>query len=276
MRFGKINLLSNLQNYWVVFLLICNLFVTAACQIEKKSIELILQSCNELLDKNDVLGAGKCFEKAINSNPNQAEELTKNFEEKFFGKCLEFKEKEDYKNSIVCFEGMSVFTPNSGNVRFLLAESYYEYDRIEKYSKTGDFELLDKASDSIEKGLKIKPEDAAGYGLYGQILEGKLDWQGALSKYREAVRLDKTFANYWIKLALMQEKLNDENAAAESYRKALELEPENTLSLYYLGKIYAKKGKTDKAIETLEKLLKINPNFEDAEQILQKLKENRR
>lgn len=271
MLFGDVNKLRRKVCFLAV-LIIVNGLLSVSCQTEKKIVEIILQPCQLLLDKNDTLAAGKCYKNALHSNPLQADELYKEFDKRFFNKCLEYKNSKSFNEAIVCFEGLSILTPNSGNVRFLLAESYYEYDKEKKYSSSGDFEILDKAVESLEKGLKIKPNDAAAYVLYGEILEAKKDWQQASLKYSQAIKLNDTFAPYWISLAIVQEKISDEDATIESYERALALDPNNTISLYLSGRLYQKRGEIDKSILKLEKLAKINPDYEDVRQRLEILK----
>ncbi len=74
---------------------------------------------------------------------------------------------------------------------------------------------------------------------------------------------------------MIQEKLGDNQEAAASYRQVLLLNPNETLALYNLGKIYEKLGEVDKAILNYEKLLEIQDKFDDAQERLERLKKQR-
>lgn len=272
MRFGE----SKIINYCAAFFLVCACLTSASCQSKQENTDSILKSCRDFLGKNDTLAAGKCYENAIASNPKRAAEISKTFEDEFFKKCVEYKDKKDFKNAIVCLEGMSVLVPNSGNVHFLLADSYFQYDKTEGFSKSGDNEIVGKAEKSVKKGLKIRPEDATAHALYGEILDKKGSLQEALSEHRQAVKLEPKESIFLIKLALVLEKTNDFTTAIENYEKALELKPNDTLALYFLGRLYKKTGNTDKAIETLDKLFQIEPDYDkEAKEMLDSLKEKR-
>ncbi len=65
----------------------------------------------------------------------------------------------------------------------------------------------------------------------------------------------------WIELGVEYDEMNEYNKAIFSYRKALEIEPENINTLYKLGFVYKQRGDYDKAIKTLEKLSSLNPEF---------------
>lgn len=263
------NYLPKLIKICFVFLILTNSAFSAACQSKPKGAASILLPCQELIDKDAIQAASKCYEEAISANPKQANEIEEVFSKSFFEKCLEFKEKKNYQQSIVCLEGLSVLTPDSANVQFQMADSYYEYN---KTKTDDDFDLLERAEKAAKTGLKIKSEDAAAQFLLGEILAREGDLQGALKGYQQAVKLERKVDLYWIKMALAQEKVGDLPSAITSYYQVLQFDPNNILALYYSAVLYEKTGNLKKAIENYEKLLEIKGEFDDARERLENLK----
>lgn len=256
-----------------VVLILCNLTGSIACQTKEKDVDSILQKCQQSLDKDNLAGASACYQKAIVSNPKNAAQISKAGGDAVFKKCLAFKEKKDFKNSIICFEGLTELIPDSANVHFLLADSYYEYDRDKNHR---DFDLLNRAEEALKRGLEINPKDAPAHSLYGEILKEKGDLRGAIAEHRKAVEIEPETGVFWAKLGLVQEKVNDIKGAIESYNKALKFKPDDTLMLYFLGNLYEKIGDKDKAIEMLNKLFEINPDYDkEAKEKLKTLKQQR-
>lgn len=277
MRFIDNGNLIKLLNFCFALLIFGGCATFTACQTKEQKIDAALQKCQAFLDKDNIDEAGDCYQQTIKANPDDAARISKAGEDAVFKRCLEFKDRKDYKGAIICLEGVVGLKPNSANVYFLLADSYFQYDKVEGYSTSGDFEILERAELTIKEGLKIKPEDAAAHGLYGEILSKKGKLKEAVLEYREAVKIEPKVKVFLIDLASAQEKTNDFTGAIESYNKALSLNPKDTLVLYFLGRLYEKSGETDKAIETLDKLFELSPDYDrDTKEMLNSLKEKRR
>lgn len=276
MRFTDNRNLIKLLNFCFALLIFGGCVTFTACQTKEQKIDSALQKCQAFLDKDNVDEAGNCYQQTIKNNPNDAARISKAGEDAVFKKCLEFKDRKDFKSAIICLEGVVGLKPNSANVHFLLADSYFQYDKVKGYSTSGDFEILERAELTINEGLKIKPEDAAAHGLYGEILEKRGALQKALLEYEQATKLDPKVPVYWVKSGLLQEKLNDSSGALESYKKAVSIDPNDTDALYFLAAFYEKNGKVEEAIETINKQIKIEPTdketLEKLEMLKQKLK----
>ena len=63
--------------------------------------------------------------------------------------------------------------------------------------------------------------------------------------------------------------------AIEDYTAALKIKSDNQDALYYRGRAYYKKGDYDKAINDLETLLKISPNYDNAKQLLEEVRQKK-
>ena len=243
-----------------------------ACQTKEQKKVSALQKCQALLDKDEMSSVGDCYSEAILANPESGMEISKTGKTAVFKKCLEFKDKNDYKKAIPCFDSVTALEPENANVYFLLADSYYQYYKL---SNDGQYDLLDGAEENLKKGLDINPDDAPAHGLYGQILEAEDDFNKSAEQYKQAVRLDRKTPVFWIKLALMQEKTDNISEAATSYRQVLLIDPKNTLALYNLGLVCEKLNKIDEAISAYEKLLQIRTEYDDTAERLEKLRKLR-
>ncbi len=278
MRFGKIenNLLLKIFRFVFVILISANCTTFIACQSREQKVGSILKQCQQLLDRDELESAIKCYAEAAVKYPENDGEIIKAGNDAFFGKCVEYKNKEDVKNALRCFYAAVGLVPEKANVYFQLADSYFQYAKQEQETnKFYDQDLLVRAEAAVKKGLEIAPEDAPAHALYGEILERKGDWQAAVREYKTTVKLKPETDFYWLFLAVAQEKAEKTQEAIESYKRVLTLNPNKTLALYYLGKLYEKTGNTDKAIENFEKLLKIDSEYDDARERLDELKKQK-
>lgn len=146
---------------------------------------------------------------------------------------------------------------------------------------------MDKAAETFEALLKLKPADATGQlnlgiALYNQgiafITQQKLDdaqkkLDGAEAHLREAIKLNSPgpAAHYYLGLTLIRFK------AYEEAQKELELAISNggenlALAHKFLGGVYISTHKTKEAADELEKYLKLDPKALDADHIKETIK----
>jgi len=251
-------------------LIACQSFV--ACQTKEQKATAAMRQCQQLLDKDEVLAAGDCYGTAIIANPASATEISKTGEEAVYKKCVELHDKRNYKQAVICFDAVTALKPDSWSVYFLLADSYYQYNKI---SDNGTTDLLDRAEAAIKQGLELRPESAESHSLYGDILNLKGEVKKALSEYKQAIKIKPKEILFWIEQAIVQEKLGEDTEAINSYNQVLQLDSKQTIALYNSGLIYEKQGKTDEAIAAYEKLLQIKTEYDDAGQRLKLLKDKR-
>jgi tetratricopeptide (TPR) repeat protein len=258
---------------FVVFLL-GSCLLSVACQSKEQKAATALQRCEQLLDKGELQNIGDCYKAAMQADPDHAPEISKAGKIAFFKKCIDYKEKGDFKNAIICFEGFTELEPQLANNYFLLANSYYEYFQQDaKASGKRDLELLDRAEETIRTGLNIKPDDATAHSLYGEILKEKGDELKSLLEYQTATKISPKTGIFWIKLARAEEKISLNEKAISSYKQALNIDPNDKLALYFLGLLYERMGKLSDALETQEKNLKLEPSDEEIVQKVKELKE---
>lgn len=259
-----------LKSFLFTLLISSALAMTAACQTNPPTAEEIVKTCQTFLDKDDLQGANECVQKAMFANPQNAEEISRLSTDAIFQKCNNFKNRENYKQAIICYEGAAELMPNSANVQFNLADSYYNYA---KGKTIKDFETLNRAEEAIKKGLGKKSNDSLAYSLYGDILQEKGEINDSLLQHQKAVEIQSDSGILWIKLGRIQEIIRKDNDALISYQKAVKLDPKDTDALFFLSSLYEKLGKIDEAIEAIEKQNKIEPPNQETLNKLKELKE---
>ena len=269
----KNNGLIKLFKFCLVSLIVISGAFSAACQSKPKDAAAILAPCQQQLDKDDIQNVGECYQNALAANPKQTDEIEELFNHLFYKKCVEFKERKNYKQAIICFEGADALRPDGANAKFQLADSYFEFNETKT---SNDFDMLDRAQQLVEAGLEVKPKDMRARFLLGNILERKGNLSEALKVYQELVSVDSKTDIFWLRMAVVQEKLGDLSAAITSCKQVLLFKPNSTLALYHLAKLSEKMGNKDQAIKNYEKLLEIENEYDDARERLNELKKSKK
>jgi predicted Zn-dependent protease len=96
-------------------------------------------------------------------------------------------------------------------------------------------------------------------GLYDKEMSVKA-YPAALKTISLAVRLDDNEPRRWLKLAKVQDLVNNSSAAAISYQRALDLEPTNIEALENLAILSVRAGQFGLAKEYIDPLLLLQPN----------------
>lgn len=108
---------------------------------------------------------------------------------------------------------------------------------------------------------------------------GQLD--AAIQAYQDAIELDPAFDAAYINLGLAYIQINQFAAAQAMFEQALSLPDRletpasiHTVAYYNLAIILERQGQTDAAVSEVQKALAITPDFERAQQLLQRLQSN--
>jgi tetratricopeptide (TPR) repeat protein len=156
-----------------------------------------------------------------------------------------------------------------------------------QYMKLGQME---KAAETFEALLKLKPTDAAahldlGIALYNlstsfltekKLAESSLKLGLAEAQLREALQLNNAgpTAHYYLGMTLI--KLKRYGEAQSELESAIGNGGENlALAHKYLGGLYMSAHKNKEAADELEKYLQLDPKVDNAEQIRGTIKELR-
>lgn len=127
----------------------------------------------------------------------------------------------------------------------------------------------DAAFFHISESVRLRPDLAETHNNYGAMLEKKGDVNGAIEQLRMAVERAPDINIYKINLASLLVRVNRHAEGAEIYKQLLETDPNNPTFLCNLGVAQYFLGQNDAAIESFQKALAIAPNLRDARENLQ-------
>ena len=134
----------------------------------------------------------------------------------------------------------------------------------------------DKAGETFEQLLKLKPEDVAGHLNLGIVAFNKKKMDEAETHLRKALELKSAgpAAHYYLGLIFISTKRYDE--AQQEFEATISNGGENLpLAHKYLGGLYMSLHKSQQAADELEKYLKLDPKAADADRIKGTIKELR-
>ena len=91
-----------------------------------------------------------------------------------------------------------------------------------------------------------------------ELLDGK-QYQEALGKFDQSIRLNQKFIQAWVYKGICLEKLERYTEAIECYQQALEINPDNADLWYNKSATYCKMRCYDHALNCLNKVTEIEP-----------------
>ena len=152
--------------------------------------------------------------------------------------------------------------------------------KAEEHVKRGEKHLQNKEYNSAEfeygTALRYDEENLkAHHGMSKVYLEtGKTDKAKEHLKKMGEIEALYDPANKHIfnecAIDLRKQKMYDD--AIRNYNKALEIDPNDEVLYYNLARAYFEKGEADNAIKSLEKAIKVNPDFAEAKKALEFIK----
>lgn len=188
----------------------------------------------------------------------------------WFNLGMAYKESEDYKNAIRCFDNAQKFTVEESAAYYIASGVAYGEDG--QYNKA--FELLKKAiqMDSssadaynnigmfysragnnplslqmLKKAMELDPKnDIAAYNM-GNTYAGMGDYNAAIEFYKKSLAINPVSEIAWINLGNCYGALKDYPNAIAAFKKTLEMYPSSQNALYNLGVTYTMMGDTANA-----------------------------
>jgi len=124
------------------------------------------------------------------------------------------------------------------------------------YAKTGESEKAEKIFIDI---IKEAPKDANSYDLYAYFLESEGRYTEALENYKKAYQLDPDNSGIAFRLGNTYFELGRYREAVEFFKKAKGTFSEDVEIIKKLAESYSELGEHKKAIEEYESIIKIIP-----------------
>jgi Tfp pilus assembly protein PilF len=111
----------------------------------------------------------------------------------------------------------------------------------------------------LRQALDLSPGDVAVLGAIGAVLRKEHRLEEALAVLDRVVAAEPRHSAAWLERGYTLEALRSEAAAAESYRRALAVDPDLAPALGKLADIAAKKGEREAARASAERALALDP-----------------
>ena len=126
--------------------------------------------------------------------------------------------------------------------------------------------LIDKkdyqgAIPHFKEAIKKKPEFAEAYVGLGWVYDKLNNYKEAIDAFKEAIRLRGDFAGAYFNLGLIYSKLGRYKEEIESYNNAIRIKPDFAEAYYNLGFVYGDLGRHEEAIEAFKKAVRIKPDY---------------
>ena len=184
-------------------------------------------------------------------------EHQKNRFSKILEECIIPKEKEQYSLEIDARE------------RALETQKYLIVSEPE-ISYNDNYDLtLENSSAKAEKPYqrsKTDPKNDLPHYLLGNSYYEIEDFENAIESYKNAIKINPTNENYFLRLAIVYSKNKNYDKAILILKKLVQINPKNGYAFSMLGFIYSSLNKHEDAYKSIEKAIKIdseNPHFQE-------------
>lgn len=137
----------------------------------------------------------------------------------------------------------------------------------EAYLKTAEIALLlkdyDKTMFNVNEALKIDKLSSQAYYLRGWTLKEKGDTIHAVESYKKAIELKPDYEEPFEELGLLY-AIKGDRLAIDYLTSTININPKNINAMYALGLFYQEHSMMQKALDTYQQILSIEPKHADA------------
>lgn len=136
----------------------------------------------------------------------------------------------------------------------------------------GKANKLDKAVGCFVAVLKVEPENIDALSNLGNAFFLIQDYDSAEKMYKKAIKIDPEYFNALMGLGNVYDAVGDLKSAIKYFDAAADISPEDTNVLFNGARVLLKYNtpkKTKDAIKILEQILELNPDDEEAANLLE-------
>ncbi len=122
--------------------------------------------------------------------------------------------------------------------------------------------MFSQAKEALDRAFELGDSSRAWYERAVLLTDSGGDFSEAEAAFRKAIELDPNDTSAWTNLGfLLAEKLSRYEEAEAAYLKAIELDPNFSLPWNNLGNLFAKLSRFDEAEAAYRKAIELGPNF---------------
>ena len=130
------------------------------------------------------------------------------------------------------------------------------------FSNAGNQEIMNEGRTSLEAAKALDPSIPEIYTTEGALkFYYEHDWKGAVNSYKKALDLDPNNAIIYIRYSATLANVGQTKEALPLADKAIELDPVSISSLHNLGWVNLLAGNYQKGIDAFEKSVELHPTF---------------
>ena len=141
-------------------------------------------------------------------------------------------------------------------------------DYVEGYNNMGvalkDKGKLDEAIEAFKKALSLNPDYVEAYTNMGNVLKDKGKIDEAIEAYNKALSLKPDYPEAYSNMGNALQVQGKLEESIEAYNKALSLKPDYTKVYINMGAALQGRGKLQEAIEAYKKALLLKPDYTEA------------
>jgi len=123
---------------------------------------------------------------------------------------------------------------------------------------------MEAAAEMAKKLIKEYPKELLLHNILGICQEAKGDLEGAVNSYKNAIDINPNIPELQFNLGAMLYVLKNNKGAISHYQKAIELNPRFTEAFFNLGITYQSQNNYEAAIASYEQAVKAQPGFYEA------------
>lgn len=252
-------------NFFIPFFLF--LLLTGCKEEPKPSVDKLPQTGNPVIDQ---------LSKKISQTPND--------KTLFFERAKVYYDNIQYAEAIQDLKKVLSLDSLDIGALHLLSDAYMDHleskkalltmehaaklypKRIPTLLKLSEvYYILMKYDDSmriIDQILRIDPQNAEAYFMFGQNFKDLGDSIRAINSYQKAVDFDPDLIDGWINLGQQYAKINPK-IAEKYFKTATEIDPGNVLAIHAMADFLRNQNRLNEAIALYKKTVVIDPQYEE-------------
>ncbi len=205
--------------------------------------------------------------------------------ELYYNRALQLYDQEGYDQAIK--DLLAALRLDSTRVEYyhLLADAYLDYfqsrnaiqtmekvvglypERIPSLLKLSEFQLIleqhDASMRTIDRILRIDPQNAEAYFMFGMNFKEIGDTARAINSFQTAVEYDPELIDGWINLGQLQAALGN-SIAAQYFESALQIAPRDPRVLHAKAFYLLEQGDLTGSLELFRQIARNDPQYSDA------------